>query len=57
VIVTVGQVTSPVDLNRMLTAEILARNPAEPVVNAYFANLKKVEIFINEGQLGRPSIR
>ena len=52
VIVTVGQVTSPVDLNRTLLAEILARNPAEPVVNSYFANLKKVEIFLNEGQLG-----
>jgi len=36
----------------MLTAEILARSLSEPVVNSYFANLKKVEIFINDGQLG-----
>jgi hypothetical protein len=51
VVVTVGQVTSPVDLVRTLIAEILIRNLPEPVVNSYLANLKKVEIFIAEGKL------
>jgi hypothetical protein len=51
VVVTVGQVTSPIELIRMLIAEILARNLAEPVVNSYLANLKKVEIFILESKL------
>jgi hypothetical protein len=52
VIVTVGQVTSPIDIIRILNAEILARNLPGPVVNSYLANLKKVEIFIIEGKLG-----
>jgi hypothetical protein len=52
VIVTVGQVTSPIDLVRMLITEISALNFPAPVVNSYLANLKKVELFIVDGKLG-----
>jgi hypothetical protein len=51
VVVTVGRVSSPIELIQEIIAEILSRNLADPVVNSYLANLKKVEIFILESKL------
>lgn len=52
IVVTVGQVISPISLIQMLITEINARIITEPEINSYIANLKKVEIFIEDGKLG-----
>ncbi len=52
VVITVGETTSPGGLLQKLIPRIIADDFPTEVENSYMANLKKVEVFVQEGRLG-----